>query len=459
MSRNLTDIVHEDDLSKIQTLVGKIRANNGKGGHAEIRLKVGEGRVLHVLTSLSAVRDEDGKVEQFVVQAVDISSRQKAEEHLRQAQKMEAVGQLTGGIAHDFNNLLTVIIGNLQLVEGALEGNDKALKRAREAIDAACKGSELTKQLLAFARKQTIAPKVYDLNKIVEHMFKMLRHLIGEDIHITWIPQSRLWSVMIDPTQMEQVLANLCVNARDAIAGVGEITIETRKVTLDESFCVDHPGFNPGQYVLLKVSDNGCGMNNETLAHIFEPFFTSKDVTEGTGLGLATIYGIVKQNNGHINVSSKPGKGTSFEIYLPRHIGEAEEILAESEAKISPGNGERVLLVEDEPAIREMCQIFLESMRYEVLCAETPEAALRLAGEDNCDINLLITDVVMPGMNGRDLARALHTIHPEIKTLFMSGYTADVIAHRGVLEEEVQFIQKPFTIKDFSAKVRETLKP
>ncbi len=385
--------------------------------------------------------------------------RKKLEAQLAQAQKMESVGRLAGGVAHDYNNMISVILGYTELALEKVAPSDSLHANLSEIYKAAKRSAEITGQLLAFARKQTIAPKVYDLNKIVEHMFKMLRRLIGEDIHITWIPQSGLWSVMIDPTQMEQVLANLCVNARDAIAGVGDITIETRRVTLDQAFCVDHPGFNPGQYVLLKVSDNGCGMNNETLAHIFEPFFTSKDVTKGTGLGLATIYGIVKQNNGHINVSSKPGKGTSFEIYLPRHIGEAEEIITESEVQISPGNGERVLLVEDDPAIREMCEIFLETLQYKVLCAETPEAALRLAGEDNCDINLLITDVVMPGMNGRDLAKALHSIHPEIKTLFMSGYTADVIAHRGVLEEEVQFIQKPFSIKDFSAKVRETLNP
>lgn len=384
--------------------------------------------------------------------------RKKLEAQLAQAQKMESVGRLAGGVAHDYNNVTSVILGYTELALKKVAPSDPLHADLSEIHRAAKRSAEITGQLLAFARKQTIAPKIYDLNKIVEHMFKMLRHLIGEDIHITWIPQNGLWSVMIDPTQMEQVLANLCVNARDAIAGVGEITIETRMVTLDEAFCADQTDFNPGQYVLLKVSDNGHGMTNETLAHIFEPFFTTKDVTKGTGLGLATIYGIVKQNNGYINVSSKPEKGTSFEIYLPRHIGEAEEILMESEAEISPGNGERVLLVEDEPSIRQMCQMFLKTLRYKVLCAETPEEALRLAGEDHCDIDLLITDVVMPGMNGGDLAKALHAIHPEIKTLFMSGYTADVITNRGVLEEEVQFIQKPFSIKDFSAKIRETLK-
>lgn len=385
--------------------------------------------------------------------------RKKLEAQLAQAQKMESVGRLAGGVAHDYNNMISVILGYTELALGKVDPSDALHANLTEIHKAAKRSSDITRQLLAFARKQTIAPKVYDLNKIVEHMFKMLRHLIGEDIHLDWIPRSGLWSVKIDPTQMEQVLANLCVNARDAITGVGEITIETRMVTVDKAFCADHPGLNPGQFVLLTVSDNGCGMNKETLAHIFEPFFTTKDATQGTGLGLATVYGIVKQNNGFINVHSEPGKRTRFEIYLPRHTGEAEEILTESEAEISPGSGERVLLVEDEPAIRKMCQNILETLRYQVFCADTPQEALRLAGEDNGDIHLLITDVVMPGMNGRDLAKTMNDTHPETQTLFMSGYTADVIANRGVLEEEVQFIQKPFSIKDFSAKVRETLKP
>ncbi len=384
--------------------------------------------------------------------------RKKLEAQLAQAQKMESVGRLAGGVAHDYNNMTSVILGYTELALEMVDPSDALHANLRKIHRAAKRSSDITRQLLAFARKQTIAPKIHDLNKIVEQMFKMLRHLIGEDIHLAWIPQSGCWSVKIDPTQMEQVLANLCVNARDAIAGVGAITIETCMVTVDKPFCADHPGLNPGQFVRLTVSDNGCGMNQETLAHIFEPFFTTKDATQGTGLGLATVYGIVKQNNGFINVQSEPGKGTSIEIYLPRHTGEAEEILTEPEAEISPGKGERVLLVEDEPVIREMCQHLLETLRYQVLCADTPREALRLAGEDNGHIHLLITDVVMPGMNGRELAHALNATHPETKTLFMSGYTADVIANRGVLEKEVQFIQKPFSIKDFSAKVRETLK-
>ncbi len=312
--------------------------------------------------------------------------------------------------------------------------------------------------MLAFARKQTIIPVVLDLNQTVESMLKMLRRLIGEDIDLAWLPEAGLCPVKMDPVQVDQILANLCVNARDAIADVGKVTIETGNAVFDETYCADHAGFVAGEYVLLAVSDDGCGMDKETLDQIFEPFFTSKGVGQGTGLGLSTVYGIVKQNNGFINVYSEPGKGTTFRIYLPRYAGQAVDTQQEKAAEIPLSRGETVLVVEDEPALLTMDKMMLEKLGYRVLAAGTPGEAIRLAEEHAGEIHLLITDVVMPEMNGRDLAERLQSLYPGMKILFMSGYTADVIAHRGVLDEGVNFIQKPFSMKDLAVKVREALR-
>jgi CheY-like chemotaxis protein len=327
----------------------------------------------------------------------------------------------------------------------------------KEIFKAATRSAEITRQLLAFARKQTISPRVLDVNATVEGMLKMLRRLIGEDIDLSWQPTSNLRPINMDPTQFGQILANLCVNARDAIAGVGKVTIETGMVTFDAEYCADHAGFVPGEFVLLAVSDDGCGMDKETIDNIFEPFFTTKDVTRGTGLGLATVFGIVKQNNGFVNVYSEPGKGTTFKIYLPHHVGEGVESRAEIVIETPKGRGETVLLVEDEPAIMEMAKRMLERLGYRVMATNTTSEAIHLAGNHTGEMHLLITDVIMPEMNGRDLADQLHAVHPDIKILFMSGYTADVIAHRGVLDEGVNFIQKPFSMKDLGIKVREVL--
>jgi CheY-like chemotaxis protein len=291
----------------------------------------------------------------------------------------------------------------------------------------------------------------------VEGMLKMLQRLIGEDIDMAWIPGEKVWPVKIDPAQINQVLANLCVNARDAIADVGKVTIETGNSVFDEEYCKEHAGFLPGEYTLLTVSDNGCGMKSKTLENIFEPFFTTKESNKGTGLGLATVYGVVKQNNGFINVYSEPDQGATFRIYLPRHrVKEAS--LPDKEAIRPAARGhETILLVEDEPAILRMTTMMLERTGYKVLAASTPGAAIALAREHAGDIHLLMTDVVMPEMNGRDLAKNLLSLYPNLKRLFMSGYTANVIAHHGVLDEGVQFIQKPFAKQDLAVKVREVL--
>jgi two-component system cell cycle sensor histidine kinase/response regulator CckA len=340
---------------------------------------------------------------------------------------------------------------------GKVDPSDTIHADLNEILSAAKRSAQITRQLLAFARKQTTQPKVLDLNQVVETMLKMLRRLIGEDIDLSWRPGNQLWPIKIDPSQLEQVMANLCVNARDAIAGVGKITIETGTVTLDEAYCADHAGFSPGEFALLAVSDDGCGMDKGTLDNIFEPFFTTKEKHKGTGLGLAMVYGIVKQSGGFINVYSEPGEGTTFRIYFPKHVGQKDEIKSEVAREIISSRGEMVLLVEDESATRKMGQKILERLGYKAFAAGTPDEAIQLAAEHSGEFHLLITDVVMPGMNGRDLANRLSALYPGIKTLFMSGYTANVIAHRGVLEEGVQFIQKPFSMKDLAIKIREIL--
>ncbi|MCF8143069.1 MAG: PAS domain S-box protein [Deltaproteobacteria bacterium] len=387
----------------------------------------------------------------------DVTDEKKLEAQLTQAQKTEALGRLAGGVAHDFNNMLTVIIGNAEMALMDVASSDPLYARLQKVDNAARRSADLTRQLLAFARKQTISPKVLNLNDTVSSMLEMLRRLIGEDIDLAWRPWAELWPVKIDPSQIDQVLANLCVNARDAIAGVGKVTVETGNIAFDEDYCATHPDSIPGEYVLLAVSDDGCGMDQETQAHLFEPFFTTKSVGKGTGLGLATVYGIVKQNDGFINVYSEPGQGTTFKIYFPRHKAEPAGPLVETAAETPHGGRETVLMVEDEEAIVDIGKSILEKLGYTVLMAKTPGEAIRLAEMDTGDIRLLITDVVMPEMNGHDLAERLASIKPGLKCLYMSGYTANVIAHRGILEAGVYFIQKPFSMMDLAAKVREVL--
>ena len=297
-----------------------------------------------------------------------------------------------------------------------------------------------------------------DINETIEDMLKMLRRLIGEDIDLFWKPGKKTWPVYMDPAQLDQILANLCVNARDAIGGVGKLAIETGTAVFDDAYCAVNSGFTPGEYTMLAVSDDGRGMEKETLANLFEPFFTTKQRGEGTGLGLATVYGIVKQNNGFIDVSSEPGVGTTFRIYLPRHAAGKDDKAEQSALEELAGRGETILLVEDEPSILRISQKMLENLGYEVVVAKSPIDALTLVEAYRGEIHLLITDVVMPEMNGRDLAGRIQTLYPKLKILFMSGYTADVIAHRGILEDGVFFMQKPFTKQELAARVREALK-
>jgi PAS domain S-box-containing protein len=383
--------------------------------------------------------------------------RKKLEEQLFQAQKMESVGRLAGGVAHDFNNMLGVIIGAAEM---ALEQDitaDELRQNLNEIIKAGQRSADLTRQLLAFARKQTAIPKILDLNDTIASMLKMLRRLIGEDIDLIWAPELGLWNVKIDPSQVDQILANLAVNARDAISGVGAITMRTENVVIDDSNKIEAHEFMPGEYVLLSVSDSGEGMSKEVSEKIFEPFFTTKELGKGTGLGLSTVYGIVKQNDGFIYVASVPGKGATFNIYLPRFESESAPVTCEEETGKRPTGTETILLVEDDDAILKLTKAILEKLGYTVLAAQTPVHAIHLVEEHPGDLHLLITDVVMPEMNGRELAKRLGAIRPNLKCIYMSGYTADVIAHRGIVDEGVNFIQKPFGCDDFAARVRQVL--
>ena len=420
-----------------------------------IRNRGNEERILH--TQKIPLLDEAGTPRFLLGISEDITERKKLEEQLRQAQKMEAVGQLAGGVAHDFNNMLGVIIGYAELALGKT-GRDDSLRKNLEGILAAgFRSSEITRQLLAFARKQTIAPKILDLNETVEGLLKLLRRLIGENIDLAWLPGAKLWPIKMDTSQIDQIPANLCVNARDAIDGVGRITIETHKADFDDAYCTEHKGFQPGEYVVLAVSDNGGGMDKSIMDKIFEPFFTTKGVGLGTGLGLATVYGIVKQNEGFINVYSEPKHGSAFKVYLPRHMDPAgQEPKATPEPQDLSGH-ETILVVEDEIMNLELVELMLERYGYRVLPASSPGEALLTAKGHPGEIHLLLTDLIMPEMNGRDLAKEMTSLYPDMMCLIMSGYTKDVIAHHNVLDKDVHFIQKPFSVQTLAAKVREVL--
>jgi two-component system, cell cycle sensor histidine kinase and response regulator CckA len=383
--------------------------------------------------------------------------RKKLEEQLFQAQRMESIGRLAGGVAHDFNNMLAVIIGRAEMAMKPDIPHDEIVQNLDEIFKAGQRSADLTRQLLAFARKQTTSPKILDLDDTISSTLKMLKRLIGEDINLFWAPKLDLWKVKIDPTQIDQILTNLVVNARDAISGGGTITIRTENVVIEDSIRAEKPEFVPGDYVLLTVSDTGTGMSKEVSDKIFEPFFTTKEVGKGTGLGLSTVYGIVKQNNGLIYVESQIGNGSKFKIYLPRFVAQTEPVPAKDAAGKSMTGTETILLVEDDEAVLNLSRTILEKLGYKVLATQTPAHAIELLEELPGAIHLLITDVVMPEMNGRELLERIRAIRPGLKCLYMSGYTADVITHKGILDEGVNFIQKPFLRDDFAVKVRQML--
>jgi PAS domain S-box-containing protein len=462
--RTFFDITHPDDRPENRRLFHGMTFEEPVSFRMKKRYIRKDGAEISVIIHASPICDPSGSPLFGLALIEDTTERKKAKREreklqgqLSQAQKMEAVGRLAGGVAHDFNNMLAIILGNTEMAMEALDPGQPVLDDLQEIKKAADRSSDLVRQLLAFARKQTVSPKVLDLNATVAGMIKMLTRLIGEDIDLVWLPGEAVWPVNIDPGQLDQILANLCVNARDAIEGVGKMTIETGNTTFDKAYCAIHAGFKPGEYAMLAVSDNGCGMDAQTRANIFEPFFTTKAKDKGTGLGLSTVYGVVKQNNGFINVYSEPDQGTTFKIYLPRHRTKADPLPdQQSEIKTHPGH-ETILLVEDEPSILKVTVRMLERKGYTVIAAGTPGEAIELAHTYSGEIHLLMTDVIMPEMNGRNLAGNICNHHPDLKCLFMSGYTANVIAHHGVLDDGVNFIQKPFSMDDIFAKVRQVL--
>lgn len=412
---------------------------------------------------ITPVKNKDGEIECFVAVKRDISEQLKLHEErevleskLIQAQKMEAIGRLAGGIAHDFNNMLNVILGYTEISLNELSGDSWLKSSLIEIQTAGRRSAELTRQLLTFSRKQLVDPVVIDLNRLIKENLKMLTRMIGEEITINFIPQKNLWRIRIDRSQVDQILANLAINARDAINGNGCITIETSNFVFDaeESMSLD---LLPGDYASITFSDNGCGMDSEIAEHIFEPFYTTKEGGKGTGLGLATVYGIIKQNEGAIEVETRPDKGSSFTIYLPAVQENADQQIAIEPVKESSGNSETILLVEDEPQILEFIKIILLDAGYTVLSAKSPREALDICIKYDYKIDLLLTDVVMPEMNGKELFRKLHETRPDILVLYMSGYTSDIIARNGIIEEGTDFIHKPFQVSTLLGKVRSVL--
>jgi signal transduction histidine kinase/CheY-like chemotaxis protein len=402
-----------------------------------------EGIALHIGVALMRRRAEEENA--------------KLETQFQLAQKIESIGQLAGGVAHDFNNMLGVILGHSELAMNQIDPNQPYFFDLEKIHQAATRSADITRQLLTFARKQAISPKILNVNETVESLLSMLRRLIGANINLIWMPGNTLWPVKADPSQIDQILINLCVNARDAIGGIGKIIVETGNSSLDKKYCAAHPDVVPGEYVRIAVSDNGCGMDKETLLRIFEPFFTTKEIGKGTGLGLASVYGAVKQNKGFINVCSEPNFDTVFTIYLPRHLSSIEQVSVDRAMKPAARGHETILLVEDEPDILMMTTKILKSLGYFVLAVGAPGEAIQLVSQLAGEIHLLLTDVVMPEMNGRDLANKLLTFQPEVKCLFMSGYTADIISDQGVLAHGLNFIQKPFSVTDLAFKIREAL--
>ena len=428
-----------------------------RGLTAEWKKKDGTTTVIRVSGRSVDSGRNGGKV--FELFTEDVTEHRTLEEQLRQSQKMEAVGRLAGGIAHDFNNLLMVISGYSEFLLERL-GNEPQLRGpAQEIASAAERASSLTRQLLAFSRKQMLAPRIVNLNDVATENLKMLTRMIGEDVDLLMIPGQNLWSVRADAGQIEQVIMNLAVNARDAMPTGGRLTIETSNVTLDEEYARYHAPLRAGDYVMVAISDTGAGMDSETQSHIFEPFFTTKG-TKGTGLGLSTVYGIVKQSGGYIWVFSELGKGTTFKIYLPRVASTSETAVARAgpveEKKVEPGT-ETILLVEDEPNLRYLARQYLEKQGYKVIEAADGAVAMQIAVAHEGVIHLLLTDVIMPGMNGRELAQRISEIRPNVKVLYMSGYTENVIGQNGTLDAGVRLLQKPFNLRDLRNIVREVL--
>jgi PAS domain S-box-containing protein len=448
--------IHPDDRAKVIEAAEEAK-RSGHGRRVEYRMRHKEGRWVLLESTASVVRDGKGQVQKLVIVNRDITERKQLEQQLQMAQKVEAIGRLSGGIAHDFNNILGVIIGYTEALQKRMQPENAFRDAIDEIQRAAKRATSLTQQLLAFSRNQVLEPKILDLNAVVRDTEKMLGSLMGEHIELSFALSDSLGMVKADRTQLEQVILNLNLNARDAMPEGGKLTIETSNADMDEGNPARPAYMLPGSYVLLKVTDTGCGMTREVQAHIFEPFFTTKETGKGTGLGLATVYGVVKQTGGYILVDSEPGKGAAFRIYLPL-IEAPAEIAKESRApaKRARKSGATILLVEDEASLRKLTRDVLEEMGYAVHEAANATEALAIAKKSRA-IDLLLTDVVMPGMSGRALADALAISHPDVRVLFMSGYTHGEIAKRGVLEAGRAILHKPFTREELIRRVEEAL--
>ncbi|HYQ29204.1 MAG TPA: PAS domain S-box protein [Polyangiaceae bacterium] len=442
------------DRQKVPKILDSVRAQGSWVG--ELAAKHKDGTVMQLRLSVHSISDPSGQLVSMVASFVDVTEQKRLEAQLLHAQKMESVGRLAGGVAHDFNNLLTVILGSIELTRQEIGPTHPAQEYLTEAEDAADSAGTLTKQLLAFSRKQIIAPKVLNLNEVIARVERMAQRLLGEDVLLRTLCAPDLGFVRFDPGQVEQIIVNLAVNARDAMPGGGRLTIETRNVRLDEQYVDTHPNVEFGEYVLLAVSDSGTGLSEDARAHLFEPFFTTKGPGKGTGLGLAMVYGAVQQNGGRIDVYSEPEHGTTFKIYLPRVSATEREVRVIERTSPRTG-GETILLVEDDERVRAFATTVLERFGYQVHPFHAPAQALAALPELSPPPNLLVTDVVMPGMNGRVLSERVVSLFPAIRVLFVSGYTENVIVHHGVLKEDIEFLAKPYSVDQLARRVREVL--
>lgn len=461
-----SEITKEEDKANGLEIFNKLMSGQIKNAAFEKSYIHKDGTAINAFITASLLYDENKKPIFYFAQVQDITQRVKSEakrreleSQLQQAQKLESIGRLAGGVAHDFNNMLTVIIGYSELSLTRIVKEDPMHDELEKIYKAAMRSADITRQLLAFSRQQAIVPKVLNPNEIIESMLKMIRRIIGENINLVWKPSPDVWNLKLDPSQLDQILMNLCVNSRDAISDGGIITIETNNLYIDEEYCSNNAGFTQGEYVQIAVTDDGCGMPKEILDQIYEPFFTTKSAGEGTGLGLATVYGIVKQNQGFINVYSEPGEGTTFRIYLSRYSGKNHKTKSDKKLQMPSGNGQTILLVEDDASILKLGTLILQSLEYNVHPALSPDEALKLAVVHKETIDLLITDVIMPGMNGRELSDQIGRICTNIKTIFMSGYTANVFNQQGIIEEDVLFISKPFSKQQLAEIVEQALNP
>ena len=451
------ELIHPEDLEGYAKEVNRVLALGRDTLHIEYRMRNKSGQYITVRDEGRLTRDKQGKLGQIVGYITDVTEQRTLESQLLQAQKMEAVGRLAGGLAHDFNNLLTVIKGYCHMVSEEPSPAERVRANVSHIDAAAERAASLTRHLLAFSRKQVLQPKIIDLNELILNLDKMLRRLIGEDVEVETVTASKLGAVKADPGQIEQVIMNLVVNARDAMPSGGKLTLETANVELDEEYAREHKDVQPGRYVMVAVSDTGSGMDAQTLERIFEPFFTTKEMGRGTGLGLSTVYGIIKQSGGHIWVYSEPGHGTTFKIYLTRVEDAAEKVVRAGRSVTMVRGAETILLVEDDEQVRNLTHSILASCGYTVLVAPDGAAVSKVCQSHSGDVDLLLTDVVMPSVSGRQVASQISARWPRAKVLFMSGYTENAIVHHGVLDSDTHFLAKPFTPATLADKVREVL--